>query len=137
MRFPKVNPKTAVWAAAILSLIGAGIYGQLSQGLGGDFTALLPKAMPAAASFKAVKSSSGVYLYAGMNADGQDLGYVTAATSQGYGGPMTVLVDWTLDGVITAVSVPVNHEGSEWWSSLLKSSYFKQYIGRSYSQPLE
>jgi len=89
---PRFGIKTLVWGVAILGLVGAGVYGQLSQGLGGEFTSLLPKAMPAATSFKAVKSSSGVYLYAGLNADGQDLGYVTAATSQGYGGPMVVLV---------------------------------------------
>ncbi|WP_145925576.1 FMN-binding protein [Dehalogenimonas formicexedens] len=116
-------------------LIGAAIFGQYGEGHSG-YEPFLKDAMPAASSFTSLKTSGGAILYQARDASGNPVGYITAAEGPGYGGPMSVLVNWTLDGTITAVNVPRHHEDMPWWKVLFKDKFFNQYIGRSYSEPL-
>jgi NosR/NirI family transcriptional regulator, nitrous oxide reductase regulator len=121
---------------AILALFGAGIYGQLNKGTSG-YDAFLPGAMPKAASFTTLKTSAGATIYEAKDGAGIPIGYVTGAQGPGYGGPMSVLVGWTLDGKITSVTIPQHHEDMPWWRALIRNKYFSQYIGRIYTEPLQ
>jgi len=67
---------------------------------------------------------------------GGSLGYVTASEGHGYGGSMTVMIAWSLDGAIESILVPVHNEDRPWWNALVTGNYFEQYIGRVYSEPL-
>lgn len=133
--FIKRHASRLTFALAVILLIGAGFYGQLSQGLSGN-EQFLPDVMPEAAEFAAVRTAGGATLYLARDETGKELGYITASEGPGYGGPMTVMVNWTLEGTITAVNIPQHHEDLPWWRALERQDFFGQYTGRSFSQPL-
>ncbi|PPD57562.1 FMN-binding protein [Dehalogenimonas etheniformans] len=128
--------KKLLVAGAVIALISAGFYGQLSRGLSG-YERFLPGVIPGAKTFTVLQTSADTILYDAKDNSGKTLGLITGATSPGYGGPMTVMVGWTASGVITSVTVPQHHEDLPWWKVLGKTGFFKQYIGRSYSEPLQ
>lgn len=119
---------------AVLTLVGAWIFGQLN--LKTDVATYLPDVMPKATAFELVSSkpSDGEYLYK-ATANGAQIGWVTAGKGQGYGGPMVVVVAWTMDGTITNVQVPQLQETPTYYGRLAKADYFSQYIGRTFSDP--
>jgi Na+-translocating ferredoxin:NAD+ oxidoreductase RnfG subunit len=132
--FWKLHGKQVLIVGALLALIGAWVFGQLN--LKTDVATYLPAVMPKATSFTLISSkpSDGEYLYSAL-ANGTQIGYVTAGKGQGYGGPMVVMVAWTLDGTITNVQVPSLQETPTYYGRLAKADYFSQYIGRSFSSP--
>jgi len=132
--FWKLHSKQVLFVGAILSLIGAWIFGQFN--LKTDVATYLPDIMPKASAFALVSSkpSDGEYLYS-ATANGTQIGWVTAGKGQGYGGPMVVMVAWTMDGTITNVQVPELKETPVWYGRLAKADYFSQYIGRTFSDP--
>jgi len=134
--FVKKHTSRLVFGLAVIALLAAALYGQLSQGLSG-YEAFLSQVFPEGSSFTALSTSGGVTLYQAKNAAGGQLGLITAAEGPGYGGPMSVLVGWTPNGTITAVKVPDHHEDLPWWNVLIKKNFFDQYVGRTFSEPLQ
>ena len=132
--FWRLHGKQVLIAGAILSLVGAWVFGQLN--LKTDVATYLPDVMPKATAFELISSqpSDGEYLYS-ATANGAQVGWVTAGKGQGYGGPMVVMVAWTMDGTITNVQVPELKETPVWYARLGKADYFSQYIGRKFSDP--
>ena len=132
--FWQLHGKKFLILGAVLSLIGAWFIGELT--LETDVGDFLPDTMPQATSFELIdsKPSEGQYLYSAINGSGP-IGYVTAGEGQGYGGPIIVLVAWTLDGTITNIQVPQHEETPAWYNRLAKADYFGQYIGRDFSDP--
>ena len=123
---------------AVLSLVAAGVYGQVSYH--SDVELYLPQALPEAAEFELLRSESAGngYLYAGSAGNGGPLGYVTITEAQGYGGTMTVVVTWSLEATILALEVPEHYEDMRpWFQRLYDQGFFDQYIGRQYSEPLK
>jgi hypothetical protein len=123
-------------SGTILVLVAAGIFGQLSRG-NSDYLDFLQDTIPNAESFTQLHTSNGTTLYQAGDETGRDLGFITAAEAPGYGGPMSVLVAWTNDGVITSVNVPRHFEDLPWWKALIKGKFLDQYVGRSFSEPLQ
>lgn len=132
---PRKPSSRLVFGLAVLALVAAGIYGQASHGLSG-YEPYLPESFPEASDFSSLRSSGGATLYLAQDDQGQGIGYVTAAEGPGYGGPMAVLVSWTLDGTIITVEVPEHHEDLPWWRVLERENFFDKYEGRSFTQPL-
>ena len=135
VNFFKNHTSRLVFGLAVIALLAAALYGQLSQGLSG-YETFLPDVIPEAASFSVLETSGGAILYEARDGAGSPVGFITAAEGPGYGGPMSVLVGWTTGGVITAVQVPDHHEDLPWWNVLIKKNFFGQYVGRSFSEPL-
>lgn len=122
---------------AVLSLVGAGVYAQVSYH--SDVELYLPQALPEATKFELLRFEPGEngYLYAGDDANGSPVGYVTITEAQGYGGTMTVVVTWSLEATILALEVPEHYEDMRpWFQRLYDEGFFDQYIGRQYSEPL-
>ena len=132
--FWQLHGKTMLVIGAIVSLLGGWFYGEIN--LSTDVDTYLPDIMPEATSFELVSSqvAEGRYLYTAVN-QGASIGYVTAGQGQGYGGPIVVLVAWTLDGTITNIQVPEHQETPAWYNRLANADYFSQYIGRDFSSP--
>jgi NosR/NirI family transcriptional regulator, nitrous oxide reductase regulator len=137
--FWRIHGKTVLIIGAVVSLIGALIFGQLN--LKTDVADYLQDVMPKATSFELVSSkpSDGQYLYS-ASANGAQVGWVTAGKGQGYAGPMVVIVAWTINGTITNIQVPELKETPVWYNRLNKPlgdypNYFSQYIGRTFSDP--
>ncbi|TFG46539.1 MAG: 4Fe-4S binding protein [Dehalococcoidia bacterium] len=133
--FFKRHSSRLILGLAVIILVAAAIFGQLSHGLSG-YETFLPEAMPEAVTFDSVRTSGGATIYLARGADGEELGYITASEGPGYGGPMSLLVNWTLDGTITTVTIPQHHEDLPWWRALERQNFFDQYVGRSFSEPL-
>ena len=135
-KFWRMHGSQTLVVLAVFSLVGAGAYGQLSYDP--DVEPYLPEALPEAASFELLLSepAEGSYLYVASDGNGHQLGYITATEGQGYGGPMTVMVTWSLEGTILSVQVPEHHDTPAWYGKLFEKEFFSQYIGRQYSQPL-
>jgi len=134
--FWRIYGKLILIVLAVLSLIGAGAYGAMASDT--DFAPYLPDLIPAAKSFEIVaeEPAEGSFLYAGYNPNGIEAGYISIGEGQGYGGPMNVLVAWSLEGTITDIQVPEHHETKAWYSKLAEEEYFTQFIGGSYGEPL-
>lgn len=135
-KFWKVNRVRVLVVLAVVSLIGAGVYGQLSYST--DVEPYLSEAYPEASSFLLLNSAAvdENYLYAALDSNEDTSVYVSASQAQGYGGPITVLVTWTLDGFIQDVYVAAHNDTPSWFDKLGESEFYSQYIGREYSQPL-
>jgi len=134
--FWRHNGKKVLVALAVISLIVAGVFGQFAYTT--DIEPYLPDVFPNATSFELIVSQpvENNYLYLATDEDGFAMGYVSAANGNGYVGPMTTTVGWSLDGVITNVQVAEHHETPAWYNRLFEQDFFDQYIGRSYSDPL-
>jgi Na+-translocating ferredoxin:NAD+ oxidoreductase RnfG subunit len=121
---------------AVISLACAGVYGATATEA--DFEQYLPELVPEASSFEVVdeRLAEGEFLYIAKDAGTAPFGIVTIGTTQGYGGPMVVMVSWSTDGTILDVLVPIHNDTSAWYGKLAEVEYFAQFMGRSYSEPL-
>jgi len=150
-RFLKAYGSQVLSTLAILSLLGAGIIGQLpeetdtpdnpSNGNGPviDFNKrYLSQAFPTADSFELLKKveDTSSYLYQALGDNGEIEGYVTIGRGEGYLGPMKVVVAWSPEGIILDVFVPEHSDEVDYFSELYNQRFFDQYIGRSYTEPL-
>lgn len=135
--FWRTNGKKALVILAVLSLLGAGAYGQLSYS--SDVEPFLTETLPEAATFEllADMAADENYLYGAFDSTGMPINYVTASEGQGYGGPMTVMVVWTLDGTIQDVQVAQHNDTAAWFGKLTSTDFYSQYIGRQYSDALK
>ncbi len=124
----------ALVLVAVLSLVAAGVYGQVS------YHSDVEQYLPESTKFELLRSNSDEtgYLYAGGDSNGSPVSYVTITEAQGYGGPMTVMVTWSLEATILALEVPEHYEDMRpWFLRMYDVGFFDQYIGRQYSEPLE
>ncbi|XUX00145.1 MAG: 4Fe-4S binding protein [Dehalogenimonas sp.] len=81
------------------------------------------------------ENSTTSYLYEGYDSKGTAQGYISVSDGQGYGGSLTVVMGWTIDGEIVSITVPRNHEDKIWFDRLGQHEYFSQYIGRKFDAP--
>ena len=135
--FWRTNGSKVLVILAILSLLGAGAYGQLSYS--SDVEPFLGDVLPEAASFELLAdlAADENYLYGAIDATGMPINYVTASEGQGYGGPLTVMVVWTLDGTIQDVQVVQDNDTAAWFGKLASGDFYSQYVGRQYSDALK
>ncbi len=134
--FLRIHGKRLLVSLAVLTLIGAGVYGAFAYE--NDFELYLPDVMPEASSFELLleEAFEGSYFYTASDSNGDELGYVSATKGQGYGGPMMVMVAWSLNGTILSILVPEHHETLAWYGELAEKEYFNQFLGLKYSEPL-
>lgn len=122
---------------AVAFLIGAWCYGKIANS-GDVIEEYLVSVLPETSWFVHLEGSTvceGI-IYKSTDSNDELLGYITASEGIGYGGPMTVLIEWTPEGEILNLIVPEHKEDLPWWNDLEESTFFSQYIGRYYSEPL-
>ncbi|AII57471.1 transcriptional regulator [Dehalococcoides mccartyi CG1] len=118
----------------MISLIIAALIGIVTNDVNEE--PYLKQAQPSASSFQRLDDIQGSgHLYAAIQNEAI-VGYITITESQGYGGPMTVVLGWSTDGVILNISIPNYNEDAAWFDSLYEKKYFDQYLGRNYTEPL-
>lgn len=157
----KVYGSRVLSVLAIVSLVGAGIIGQLPEetdtpdgpsngGNGGGqvypsggweqaaIERYLNIAFPDADTFELLQkeSDNNSYLYQALGDQTVLLGYVTFTEGYGYAGKTKVMVTWSPEGTIIDVSVVEHSDESEYFEELHYQNFFDQYIGRSYTEPL-
>jgi len=124
-----------ILAVAVLSLIGAWFYGRVDVGSG--IIDNLDALAPSASSFTHLEGSDikDGLIYQAEDGSGNLIGYITATEGAGYGGPMTVMVAWSLDNTILGMIVPQHNEDDLWWRDV-DDAFFTQYLDRRYNEPL-
>jgi hypothetical protein len=126
-----------IFVLAILSLLAAGTYGRFTRGDDSGLELLMSEFFPEAAVFELLDTQQGVqFIYGVIDDISQPVGYVTSSEGQGYGGPITVVMAWSPDGTVLDVRVTDHFEDLPWFDTLYSKNFFRQYIGREYSQPL-
>lgn len=98
----------------------------------------LPQALPEAARFTQTFADTDdmLYLFDGEGAQGSLLGYVSVSEGRGYGGPMLVVIGWSLSGEIRTVAVPKHREDGPWFRILENRKFFEQFVGKRDRDPL-
>jgi hypothetical protein len=97
----------------------------------------MPEFFPDASAFELLDTQQGVqFIYGAVDGGSLPIGYVTSSEGQGYGGPMTVVMAWSVDGTVLDIRVTEHLEDLPWFDTLYTKNFFTQYIGRKYSQPL-
>jgi len=129
------NRSKIITLLALLSLGLAAIYGFTHQDLG--YKEYISQVVPEDSEYTELMATSQGVLYAILDDEGQPQSYVTISQGQGYGGPLLVALNWSLDGIIQQISVPVQHEDLPWWRVLEARHFFDQYIGRGYEDPIQ
>ena len=77
------------------------------------------------------------YLFLGYGEDGKLIGYAAVGHSQGYGGPIEMLVGLDPDGEITGVKIITQRETPGFFKLIIEKNFFKQYSGKNYRDELQ
>lgn len=113
---------------AILTLILAWIIGaNIAEG---DVYPALYDSFPEASRFE--PNNGNGYTAIGSESEKALLGYVTIATSNGYGGPMKVAVAVDLEGNVHGISIISHKESASWMRKVLASDFISSLSGKSY-----
>ena len=115
---------------ALISLAAAWVYGRVTTR--DTVEQYLPGALSKATAFQLVYSDTEKkrYLFDGRDTDGNPVGFITVTHGQGYGGPLIVVLGWSLQGSIQTVNVPEHREDVPWFRILDTKKFYDQYIGR-------
>jgi uncharacterized protein with FMN-binding domain len=111
-----------------LALI-AWLIGYISSG--SDFLPAIPEIIPGAARV----ASQGNIFVAYDNTD-TVVGYAAVGKSQGYAGPIEMLVGIDLDGNITGVKIISQHETPGFFKLVMNAGFVEQFVSHSFADPL-
>lgn len=116
---------------AILTIIAAWIIGaNLAEA---DVYPALYDSFPDATQFEPVNGSA----YTAIGTDGNTLGYVSIATTNGYGGPMKIAVAVDLEGNIHGISIVSHKETASWMRKVLGTDFIESLSGKSYTDAFQ
>ncbi len=76
-------------------------------------------------------------LFIGYGADGSIVGYAASGKSQGYGGPLEMLVGLDPKGEIIGVKLISQRETPGFFRLILAKDFFKQYSGKNFRDSLQ
>jgi NosR/NirI family transcriptional regulator, nitrous oxide reductase regulator len=128
--------KKAIPLQRIVLLLSVGLalaawaFGFFSQGT--DAAPFVPEVLGDAARVE-IRGS----LFVGYDPSGTVVGYAATGQSQGYGGPLELLVGIGMDGEITGVKIIEQRETPGFFKLLLDKDFFGQYPGRNYREPFQ
>ena len=112
---------------AIATILFAAIIGTyLAEG---DIFPAIQDSFPEAASFDALNGNR----YAALDENGTELGYVSLATANGYGGPMQVAVAVDLEGNILKMSIASHKETTSWMRKVMATTFLEDLFGKHFT----
>ena len=90
------------------------------------------KVLPAGVTYTEVSTAdTGVTWCAGLDADGNTVGYVYTAGAKGYGGTVSVMVGIDTEGAITGIEILSHSETPGLGANATKDSFKDRFIGKS------
>jgi NosR/NirI family nitrous oxide reductase transcriptional regulator len=98
----------------------------------GELGPFFELAYPSAASIVRVADD----LHRAEAEDGSVLGYVSAASASGYGGPLAVVVAVGSEGAVSSLSVVRHRETPAFVERLKRAKFIEQLANRSYDDPI-
>ena len=131
--FWKRRSKHILLILAVLSLIGALIFGQVAGGKA-DVDEYLPDIVPAGATTTRIAEEpvQGNYVYK-VELNGDPYGYVTFGQGKGFAGTMIIMTLWSTTGVVLDIQVPQQVETPGYYNKLDQQGYLQMYIGKAYN----
>lgn len=124
------TPPRIILLVSVVAAIAAWLFGYISNGT--DVAPHVPEVIAGVARVEARGN-----LFVGYDQDGNVIGYAASGQSQGYGGPIEMLVGMDLEGNITGVKVIAQRETPGFFKLLLEKNFFEQYPGQNYRDPLQ
>jgi len=122
-------PRLVLLVSVALS-VAAWLVGYFSTGI--DAAPFVPEVLPGA-----VRIETRGDLFLGYGADGSLVGYAATGQSQGYGGPLEMLVGLDPSGEIIGVKIISQRETPGFFKLILDKDFFGQYAGKNYRDPLQ
>ena len=99
---------------------------------GVDLQPFLDAAWPNAGRFEELDRDS----YRVLSDGGETLGYVTTGTASGYGGPLTMAVSMTADGVVDSVAVVAHRETPSFFRTVIDGRFLTRLVGKTNEDPI-
>ena len=132
---PRQKPKKQNKGILCLLLVSIFVMAWIVGGRlnGSAIEAHLPKAFPAADTFKSLSAD----IYAGFSTEGQIIGYVAIGEATGYGGPMQLAVAVDFKGKITGFALVDHKETPAYLDKVFKDTIISEMLGKVYDQPFE
>lgn len=118
---------------AVLSLIGALIFGQVAGGKT-DVHEYLQDIIPegSTAALIAEEPVQGNYVYR-VDLNSELYGYVTFGQGKGFEGTMIIMTLWSADGVVLDIQVPRHVETPSYFIKLEQQGFLQLYVGKFYN----
>ena len=122
-------PRLVLFFSVVLA-VTAWVVGYFSSG--GSAEVFVPDVLAGAVRVEARGS-----LFIGYGADGGIIGYAASGKSQGYGGPLEMLVGLDPKGEIIGVKLISQRETPGFFRLILAKDFFKQYSGKNFRDSLQ
>lgn len=119
-----------VLGVSIFLAVAAWIIGYFSNGT--DIISLVPNVVPGVSRVETQGE-----LYVGFDTENTIVGYAAVEESQGYAGPILMLVGVNLAGDITGVQIVSKHETPGFFRLIETSGFIGQYSNLQYNDPMQ
>ena len=97
-----------------------------------DLHPFLTAAWPEAQEFEELDGGS----YRGLGEGAEVLGYVTTGTASGYGGPLTMAIAMTPDGIVESIAVVEHRETPSFFRTVVDGRFLTQLVGRTVTESI-
>jgi NosR/NirI family nitrous oxide reductase transcriptional regulator len=120
----------AVRLAVLAWILGCWWIG--AQRSGGSLEPFLNEAWPEATQFEDVGDDT----FRAEGDGGEVLGYVTTGTASGYGGPLSVAVSVTPDGLVESLAVVEHRETPSFFRRVIDARFLRRLAGKTAADPI-
>ncbi|MFZ5648214.1 MAG: 4Fe-4S binding protein [Bacillota bacterium] len=120
----------------LIAIIILAAWGQNFFKPGIDLSGHINEIFPGAPATKIISSNPVIYQVSKSQGNGEVLGYVVLESGQGYSGSLKVIVATDSEGRIIAARVVEHKEWPAWFEILSSGGYYKQFLGKSVTDPL-
>ena len=120
-------------AAALLAATNQLTSGYIAQASLVTANASRFAALPSAEDFTDLEAPEGIDALCKGTVGGETVGYVVTATSQGYAGPIEIIIGMDLNGTVTGITVGGSNfaETAGLGSKVKESAFADQFIGKA------
>lgn len=134
---PNLPPEKKPWTLprivllfSVVLAVAAWLVGYFTSGT--EAAPFVPEVLPGT-----VRVETRGDLFLGYGADDSLIGYAATGQSQGYGGPVEMLVGLAPNGEIVGVKIIAQRETPGFFKLILEKDFFEQYPGKNYLDPLQ
>jgi NosR/NirI family transcriptional regulator, nitrous oxide reductase regulator len=125
-----INRRRQILIGSVILALSAWLIGYFSSTA--DVIPTIPEIIPGAGRVETLAN-----IYIAYDSDGEIIGYAALGETQGYAGPIEMLVGIDLQGNITGVKVFSQRETPGFFKLILNAGFPEQFIDRSFRDPLQ
>ncbi len=125
-----INRQRQILIVSVILALIAWFIGYFSNSI--DVIPMIPEIVP-----NTVRVEPQGNIYVALNTKGEAVGYAALGTSQGYAGPIEMLVGIDLQGNITGVKIVTQRETPGFFKLILGEGFPEQFISHTFKDPLQ